>query len=375
MLTIIVAAAIALPQDGAKAPAAIPAAKIVPVAAPAQALPEEPTLGPGGTATFPSISNWVKGTEVTQFDAGKVYVLEFWATWCGPCKAGMPHLSHLQQEYMDKGVTIIGISDEPLEKVAAFVAKPEWDEKMQYTVCTDTDRSAHDSYMKAAMQNGIPCAFIVKDSVVQWIGHPQTMDAPIADIVAGKWDVAKAAGDFKGTLQAKLVQRRMATMMRDAKSTGNYDEILKALDESIAKGSAGQAKGLELQKFQLLVGPVGQEKAGYELGAKLVSSMVAAKDSMGLNEIAWFIVDTKSLKNPDYTLALNAAKEASSIDQDKNGAVLDTLAAAYWKLGNAKAAVETQEKAVSVTPAGPMLDEMKTTLETYKAGPSDKSAG
>lgn len=375
MLSMLIAAALTLPQADAKAPASVPAAKIVPVAAPQQATPEGEIMIPGSAAPFPKIENWVKGAEVKAFEPGKVYIFEYWATWCGPCKAGMPHLSHLQEEYKDKGVTIISISDEPLEKVQAFLAKPEWDEKMQYTVCCDPDRSAHDQYMKAAMQNGIPCAFVVRDSMVQWIGHPQNMDVPLAEIVSGKWDLAAANAHFQGELEAKRMQKRLGTIMRDARKSGDYTEVLTALDEAIAKAGADAAQPIEFQKFQLLVGPAKQPEAGYALGAKIVASMVAAKDAAGLNQIAWFIVDTKSLKNPDYNLALNAAKEACSIEGDKNGAVLDTLAAAYWKLGDAKAAVATQEKAVAATPEGQMLDEMKKTLETYKAGPSDKTSG
>jgi thiol-disulfide isomerase/thioredoxin len=44
------------------------------------------------------VSKWLKGEEVKRFEPGKVYVVEFWATWCGPCIAFMPHLAELQAE-------------------------------------------------------------------------------------------------------------------------------------------------------------------------------------------------------------------------------------------------------------------------------------
>ena len=74
----------------------------------------------GSAAPELDIEHWVHNGEsrlqpVTSFVEGKVYVVEFWATWCGPCIYSIPHLSQLQRQYADQGVTLISISDEPLE--------------------------------------------------------------------------------------------------------------------------------------------------------------------------------------------------------------------------------------------------------------------
>src|SRR5262245_48165741 len=67
-----------------------------------------PTLTIGDKAPALAIEKWVKGTPVESFQNGKVYVVEFWATWCSPCVAGMPHLTELQKKFKAKGVTVIG---------------------------------------------------------------------------------------------------------------------------------------------------------------------------------------------------------------------------------------------------------------------------
>ena len=86
----------------------------------------EDTLEIGSSAPALDIQHWVQNGDgkfprVTSFQKDKVYVVEFWATWCGPCVQSMPHLAALQAKYADKGLQIVSISNEPLEEVKAFL--------------------------------------------------------------------------------------------------------------------------------------------------------------------------------------------------------------------------------------------------------------
>src|SRR5262245_46696286 len=110
------------------------------IAAHAKQDKHQASLKSGDKAPALSIEQWVKGAAVNYFDTRKVYLVEFWATWCGPCIASMPHLSEIQKEMKSKGVTVIGVTsadqNNPLAKLESMV-KDKGD-GMGYTVAWDT---------------------------------------------------------------------------------------------------------------------------------------------------------------------------------------------------------------------------------------------
>lgn len=131
------------------------------------------TLKAGDPAPALKIGHWVKGNPV-EIGNGRnesVFVVEFWATWCPPCRTSIPHLTEIQKKYRDDGVVVVGISTEDVAEVEPFVRKQN--ENMEYTVAVDVQGETTRAYMEAAGQKGIPCAFIVdRSGAIAWIGHP-----------------------------------------------------------------------------------------------------------------------------------------------------------------------------------------------------------
>ncbi|MCC6408625.1 MAG: TlpA family protein disulfide reductase, partial [Planctomycetes bacterium] len=261
------------------------------------------TLKTGMPAPALSIEKWVKGSPVASFEKGKVYVVEFWATWCGPCIAGMPHLSSLQREYAAKNVTIIGVTSldsrgNDLAAVEKMVA--DKGDGMAYTVAWDTARKTNEAYMKAAGQNGIPCCFLVDQTgTVAYIGHPMNLDLPLRQVVAGTWDIEK------GNAMLTDVQSRMSAIYKQMRS--EPAAALAKLDELVAK-YPDVAANYESIRFDLLLA-TNDCKAAYKLGAKLVDAAIAHKDAAELNKLAWSIVDPEAkLAERDLDLALRAAQ-------------------------------------------------------------------
>ena len=315
----------------------------------------------GSNAPTPQIEKFVRGTEPKWFEPGKVYVIEFWATWCGPCKQSMPHISDLADTYKGK-VIVVGISDEKVDTVTKFLDTDEWKQKARYTLATDPDRSTHKQYMEAAAQGGIPTAFVVKDGKVQWIGHPMGMDEPLKQIVDGTWNPGKYQIEFEAetAMARKQMERRSA--VAKARKAGDWDAILTMIDEDVAAAPERSKASLLVNKFQLLLTDANKPADGYKLGREIAAAN--KDDAMVLNQMAWFVLDNPKVKNPDLQFALETAQQA--VDANKgDSSVIDTLARAYWESGNKAKAIEWQKKAVEKAKP-PMVEDLKETLKKYE---------
>ena len=269
-----------------------------------------------------AISAWHKGKPVPAdiANAKNVTVVEFWATWCGPCKESIPHLTELQKKYAGKGVTIIGITDESADEVKPFLKK--MGSKMDYTVASDNATDTWNAYMKAFDQEAIPYAFIVdRAGKIAWHGSPlEDFSTPLEQIANGTYDLAYAI--FKKSYLGKI-----------------HDYLHRASD---GDSPLARAEGRNLL----------DEGANYP---------------NLLNDLAWEILThDDDIKFRDKALAVEAARAANKATGGKDASILDTLALALFETGQTVEAVKTQEAAIKYCDDKELKASLKDRLEKYK---------
>ncbi|HQY88634.1 MAG TPA: redoxin family protein, partial [Tepidisphaeraceae bacterium] len=309
------------------------------------------------------VSKFIKGTPVTSFEPGKVYVIELWATWCGPCIRAMPHLSELQQKYRDQGVTFIGTSvqerDVEQAKVEPFVT--EAGEMMSYTVAMDDrsdggDGAMVETWLRASGERGIPKTFLVdQKGRLVWIGRPSKIEPILKEVLAGTYDLEKQMAmatqlaEFKGQIQ-------------EARKAEDWDKAIALYDEG-AQRFPDMVDDWMMQKFQTQLSSKNDVAAAYETAEELMKS---SEDAMTLGAVAWTIATRRNLEPRNLDLAKRVAQKAVELTNSSDPSVIDTLARVHFLQGDIDKAIELQTQVVEIS-HGPLKTRFQKTLDEYKA--------
>src|ERR1035438_3456566 len=265
----------------------------------------EAKLTVGDPAPKLQVAKWVQGDPVRKFDTNHVYIVEFWATWCGPCRASIPHLNELWQKFKDRGLIAIGqnVWEQNEDGVAPFVKK--MGDQMTYRVALDDKSSETNGFMavnwmRAAEQNGIPTAFVInKQGRIAWIGHPMGLNEQILeDILAGRFDIAAFAAEYERQQQAQAREMELSKKLRQALKDKDWDAAEAAVAE-MKKSEPAMGDSLDTVRFSILLG-----RKNYTDAYKLAESLsdTHPKNAMLQNSLAWTIATQPELEKRDLVL-------------------------------------------------------------------------
>ncbi len=324
------------------------------------ALPETVAASPkiGDKAPAVTVAKWI--TEEPPALPGKegasqrVFLVEFWATWCPPCLKSIPHLAELQKKHRKGGLVILGISNEEPETIKAFIKSKM---KMPYFVGNDDEMKTTSDWTDDIQT--IPHAFLVnKSGIVVWSGNPldmAVMDKVIEQVLAGKYDLeaAKSAAATQEKFKVLLME------LNAARTTHNEQEIFKILDRMIA------LRPHELHPYLIKRESLREFKRESEIAEVEAKIEATFKDDNLALRLIVQIEQNKDLAQRNPGLMLRCVLRANKLSQGRDPDTLAALAYVQCELGMVDADIQSQAEAVALG-AEDMLPNYKKTLAYYK---------
>lgn len=308
----------------------------------------EPSLSLGDPAPPIVVSRWVQGEPVERFEPGTVYVIDFWASWWGPCRESTRMLNRLQIGWQDR-VRVVGIASanearrETLGSVQRFIEGQG--SAMRYTVGFDEPRVMFRAYMTGSGVSGIPRVFVVDQAGrLAWHGHPQDPQFPsvVALVLEGAWSI-----EAYERLVAE--QRRADALMAEAVAAWDEEDRERTVEilQRIFEMNPGRFGQHAVWKFHALHAEMGESDRAYDYAWALIEGELADQPDL-LADLAWSILEAPPERRYDDIVAEMAARRALQVTDRQHGHAWGAMAWIEARRQNFDESLAAWEQALSL---------------------------
>lgn len=309
-----------------------------------------PLAAPGGTAPNLEGVQWIRGEPVERFETGRVYVLEFWSTWCAACIEPIEHLNELARRYK-ADATLIGIhiwQRESAPTPTKFLEERVKAGKpvMEFPIVEDVDDALAKIWMDATENGGLPTAMIVdRASRLVWFGHSKDLEEPLKAVVEGKYDISLGITAMKLRIQVS----RKANDSGKAIEKGEYDRGMALMLEAFQADPDTVAEWMPSTYGHLL-----HASQSPEIAATFVRKVLATREGKNaklMTGLAQMILNFRQSEPgepnlADLNLALELAEKAIQMSNSKSTYTLSTLARIRTERSDLAGAIEAIELAI-----------------------------
>ncbi|MET4121695.1 thiol-disulfide isomerase/thioredoxin [Bradyrhizobium sp. JR1.5] len=340
-------------------------------------------LSVGSRAPSIKVEDWLRGQPVTKFEPGKLYIVEFWATWSGTCIASMANLVMLQGKYRNNGVEVVSIAahEQALTADEARASLDVWLTKnvptLNYAIAFDYAGEMNKLWMDPTFSVGIPTSFVVdRDGRLAFVGHPTQLDNVLPKVLNGSWAMSEEAKALdaerintgrrrkREPSQKRALVEPIFARLKPAVKSKDWAAALSAVEEALAAmPNEVTFRGLQAE---LLLHKIRDMRAGLPVLRQLV------RDAIDKKSVVWMSVAIRQLFDPakDYSgfphaerfamgkdlsehiLAANPPQGSECVKFLSYGAV----AQYYYATGKRDRAIELVELALKWLDAAPASD-------------------